>query len=429
MKILLSAYSCLPHAGSEPGIGWSWAEGIARFGHQVFVITRANKREIIEEECRRRAIQNPQFIFHDLSPAVQKLYKLPFGNYAYYTLWQYSAAKRAAQVHASEQFDQVQHITWGSFRLPSFMGKLGIPFIFGPVAGGEDTPRKLRRGLGWRGRMWDFMRRVSGVLLARTPLMSATYEQSTLIVATTHETLRQIPARHRQKVIVQQAVGMDPQSLPVAHGANMLASDSPKRAKLNLLFVGRLLPWKGLHIALKALAASGARRNGLHLTVVGSGSDEARLKRLAAQLSIQERISWISWMKREDVMRIYPQFDLFLFPSLHDSGGIAVLEAMSFCLPVLCLDLGGPGISVTNSCGKVIRTEGRSEEDLVTEISTYFTKLLSDPAVLEPLAKGAQRRVASLSWQAAVNALYGPFAPLQHISEIRAVQPPATCEG
>ena len=117
MKILLSAYSCLPHAGSEPGIGWSWAEGIARFGHQVFVITRANKREVIEEECRRRAIQNPHFIFHDLSPAVQKLYKLPFGNYAYYTLWQYSAAKRAAQVHASEQFDQVQHITWGSFRL------------------------------------------------------------------------------------------------------------------------------------------------------------------------------------------------------------------------------------------------------------------------------------------------------------------------
>src|ERR1700686_4339173 len=101
MKILLSAYSCLPNSGSEPGIGWNWAQGIAACGHQVFVITRANKRDIIETECAAHSIRNPQFIFHDLSPSLQKLYSLPFGNYAYYILWQYTAAKRAAQVHSA----------------------------------------------------------------------------------------------------------------------------------------------------------------------------------------------------------------------------------------------------------------------------------------------------------------------------------------
>jgi glycosyltransferase involved in cell wall biosynthesis len=422
MKILLSAYSCLPNCGSEPGIGWNWAEGIANLGHQVFVITRADKREIIEEECKRRAIQNPQFLFHDLPPLLQKLYQLPFGNYAYYTLWQYSAAKYAAQVHEKEKFDQVHHITWGSFRLPSFMGNLGIPFVFGPVAGGEDTPRKLRRGLGWRGRLWDFARRASNLLLTRTPLMSATYGQATQVVATTRETLREIPARYRHKVIVQQAVGIDPKSLHAGSCGCAGASGSLKKAKLNLLFVGRLLPWKGLHLGLKALAPLRTQCKDVHLTVVGSGADETRLKRLAAQLSIHEYVSWIPWMKREELIQLYPEFDVFLFPSLHDSGGIAVLEAMSLGLPVLCLDLGGPGVSVNSSCGKAIQAEGRSEEELVAEMSSYLTELLGDPSVLESLAAGAQRRVASLSWQAAINGVYGSFIATARASETLAAQ-------
>jgi len=413
MKVLLSAYSCLPDSGSEPGIGWNWAQGIAACGHEVFVITRAINQKKIEAAVQRASIRNPQFLFHDLSATAQKLYKLPFGNYAYYFLWQYTAANLAARAHASEGFDQVQHITWGNFRLPSFMGKLGVPFIFGPVAGGEDTPKNLRRGLGLRGRVWDFLRRVSNLFLTRMPLMGATYEHATEIVATTNETLLAIPARYRQKTRVQQAIGIDPRSVQSSNNALRQSTVSRKTARLNLLFVGRVLPWKGVHIGLKAIACLGPQAKDIHLNIVGSGSDESRLKHLVERLGIQESVSCIPWMNRRELLAFYPEHDLFLFPSLHDSGGLAVLEAMSLGLPVLCLDLGGPAISVDNTCGKVFGTEARTEEELVRVISEYLSQVLSDLSVLKPLSVGARRRAASLSWEAIIADTYDPSLQAQ----------------
>jgi len=106
-------------------------------------------------------------------------------------------------------------------------------------------------------------------------------------------------------------------------------------------------------------------------------------------------------------MQLYPEFDLLLFPSLHDSGGMAVLEAMSFGLPVLCLDLGGPGISVDNTCGRVVPTEDRTEEEVVRLMSACLSELLRNPAILESLSMGTRRRVALFSWQAIVANTYG----------------------
>jgi hypothetical protein len=49
----------------------------------------------------------------------------------------------------------VQHLTFGVFRHPSFMGRLGIPFIFGPVGGGERVPFRLRMDYGAKGHLVD----------------------------------------------------------------------------------------------------------------------------------------------------------------------------------------------------------------------------------------------------------------------------------
>jgi glycosyltransferase involved in cell wall biosynthesis len=51
------------------------------------------------------------------------------------------------------------------------------------------------------------------------------------------------------------------------------------------------------------------------------------------------------------VLRLYPDYDAFVFPSLHDTGGYAVIEAMFNELPVICLDCGGPAVAVRENCG------------------------------------------------------------------------------
>lgn len=414
MKVLLSAYCCSPASGSEQAVGWHWARCIANLGHQVVVLTRAINRNDIHAACPNDSNSNPRFVFHDLPPLVQRLYKLPLGNYVYYLLWQYTAARKAVRLHQLERFDRVHHLTWVSFRFPSFMGRLGIPFTLGPVAGGEDTPKHLRRGLGWRGRLWDSMRRLTNVLFSLTPQFRSTFAAATEICATTPETLRTIPPRYRHKGRVQQAVGISPEdaNLPPLPKQLSLALHRPRPA-LNLLFVGRLLPWKGLHLALHALAKLPSHSSDIHLTLVGSGYDCPRLVRLAARLGVTHSISWISWTPRDKLLRMYSEHDLFLFPSLHDSGGLAVLEAMTFGLPVLCLDLGGPALSVDDTCGHVIATSGRSEDDLAQAIASFLLRARQNPHLLPQLSEGARLRASSLTWQARVRAVYPHVLPSQ----------------
>ena len=53
MKVLLSAYSCDPGGGSEPGIGWNWARAVAAEGHTVTVVTRSVNRPKIDSYLER----------------------------------------------------------------------------------------------------------------------------------------------------------------------------------------------------------------------------------------------------------------------------------------------------------------------------------------------------------------------------------------
>lgn len=400
MKILLSAYSCLPGGGSEPGIGWNWADSIIACGYEVVVLTRTTGRAPIEHHLQTQPQPSLRFIYHDLPRALSFLYWLPLGNYAYYVLWQHSAANLAVRMHRQERFECVQHVTWGSFRVPSFMGRLGIPFIFGPVGGAEDTPPRLRKGLGFRGRLWDAMRRFT--IAMTLPAMKSTYAAATGIVTTTQETLNAIPATYRHKAWSCQAVGIDTSRVFPQKGVTVERHSN----RLELLFVGRLLAWKGVHLVLKALSLLDANDDRVHLTVIGDGSDGKRLRRMATRLKLDGRVTWMGWMPREEVIGLYSNFDLFTFPSLHDSGGMAVLEAMALGLPVLCLDLGGPALAVNDCCGHAIPAADRDERAVIGAIALFLREVLGEPEALARLARGARDQAAALTWRANVEAVY-----------------------
>ena len=75
------------------------------------------------------------------------------------------------------------------FRQPSFMGGLGIPFIFGPVGGGEATPRPLRRGFPVGNRLAEKIRELGNSLIPCDPLMRYTFSRAEIIACTTSETV------------------------------------------------------------------------------------------------------------------------------------------------------------------------------------------------------------------------------------------------
>jgi glycosyltransferase involved in cell wall biosynthesis len=405
LRILLSAYACEPRKGSEPGIGWNWALGLARAGHEVWVLTRSNNRSVIEAAIAGEALPNLTFVYYDL-PAWARWWKRGGrGVRTYYVLWQWGAYRLARLLCRKVRFDVVHHLTFGVFRHPSFMGMLGLPFVFGPVGGGETSPRALRSGFPLRGYAADFARDAANWLVNIDPMMASVYRRAAVTLCKTAETLQRIPRRYHDKCRVCLEVGTrdDAPALP--------RERTPMEDRFRVLYVGRLVYWKGLHLALDAFARLIERHPEAHFTVIGSGPQEGWLRAYAERLGLAGSISWIPWMERDAVLQTYPRHDVFLYPSLHDSSGNVVLEALAGGLPVVCLKLGGPGELVSDTCG--IRVRAGDAGQVVRGLSRALGALADEPRLRQRMSEEAVRRArGQFSWSRQIQrieALYLEF--------------------
>ena len=401
MKILLSAYACEPNKGSEPGVGWNWALALGARGYDVHVLTRSNNRQAIEQAPILSG-SRLTFYYYDLPQRLRFWKHWPGGIYLYYLLWQIGAYRVAQKMHSREQFDVVHHITFVSYRQPSFMGSLGIPFIFGPVGGGETMPSQFRKSLPLSGRLSEWVRDIGNRAIGLDPLMQRTYASASIIACATAETLHAVPARFRSKCIVQRAIGMSDND---QHGDSELDREM-KQPSSQLLFVGRLLYWKGLHLVLRALAKVRDEVPELKLRIIGEGNDGQWLKQEARRWKVDDMIDWIARVPHDQITHEYQSSSAFIFPSLHDSGGMVVLEAMSAGLPVICLNVGGPGSIVDASCGFSLDVKQKSEDQVIEELAVTMRRLGTDRELLKVLADGARMRASALTWSSAAEAVY-----------------------
>ncbi len=108
---------------------------------------------------------------------------------------------------------------------------------------------------------------------------------------------------------------------------------------------------------------------------------------------------------------IYASHDALLFPSLHDSSGNVVLEAMSHGLPVICLDLGGPGIMVDESCGQAIKTDGRSYDKVAEDLSKALVAIANNPEHYKNMSVGVFARAKEYEWSKIVKNVYAKVDP------------------
>lgn len=399
--VLLSAYACEPGKGSEPGIGWNWASQLALQGHEVMVLTQPRFLPAIARACQAGEAPGLEAVavhvpILDRWEALLSRLGTPY-YYAHVWLWQLMAYRMACRLHRRRSFDWVHQVTLGAARIPSWMGFLGIPFLLGPIAGGETAPWKLRRSFPPRGWAHSLARDLSNLWVHIDPLAQMTFRQATRILTTSEQTQAMLPPRAREKSAVQLAIGIEPVSrLPRAR----------EGGPFRLLYVGRLLYWKGIHLGLQALAELRRVVPDARMTIVGSGPDEAWLRALAERLGLAEAVDWIGWMNRDELDRVYSEHEVFCFPSLHDSGGMVVLEALARGVPVICLDRGGPGLMVDQSCGRVVVTQGADERLVISDLRDALLELSGDPVLREGLSQGALARVREYAWPAVVARAY-----------------------
>jgi len=162
-----------------------------------------------------------------------------------------------------------------------------------------------------------------------------------------------------------------------------------------LLWVGRLQPWKGVDVALRALREIPQA----YLMIVGDGETRADLERLAQELGLAERVRFLGALPRERLPSIYAAADLLLATSFaSETFGIGLVEAQACGLPVVASRFGGfPEVIDEGHTGLLVPPRDP------TALAAAVRTLLNDPERRRAMADAAPGWAAQFSWSAVVD--------------------------
>jgi len=384
LRVLISAYACEPGKGSEQAVGWNWVLQISRW-HEVWVITRSNNQEPIEEILGTNP-GNIHWVYFDLPRWLRFFKKGGRGLYVYYYLWQVGAYFVAKRLRNEVKFDLVHHVTFGNFWSPSFVSLLGIPFVWGPVGAGLPAPRTFWKEFSFRGKLNEWLREVALFFARIDPFRAMTEDKASLILAVSSGTKNAFTRASQHKIALFSAVGFDSEEIAELDPA--LSSDS---GPFTVLTVGRLVHWKGFALAIRSFARFHEAFPDSQHWIVGSGPEKSKLVELVASLGVSDCVHFIGSLSRADYLARVRTSNVLLYPSLHQPGAFVIIEAMATCKPVVCLDLGEPALLVNEKTG--IKVPADSPEQVVSDVAGALDLLAHDPELCARMGQAGRLRV------------------------------------
>lgn len=388
-RILISAYAFNPLASLQlhPGedtMGWKMVEQISR-EHDVWVITHSYNREGVLEALSRGEMPGVNIHFLELPSIFWKLYRIEFGQRLYYYLWQRSAWKKAERLHQELCFDLIHHLTFGNDWIPSFMGaNLPIPFIWGPIGGGQKTPRGLSKEYSLYGRVAECVRRTAQWMGRRLPTRRRCVRNAKTILVCNQETKEKIPQKFRKKVRYFPVNGIDKNDIRIK------PVKMRKQKKFRVITAGRMHRLKGFELAVKAFFLFAGDKPDAEMTIIGRGPEKEHVEKLIQELNLADRVFIQDWMQRKELLKQMKRSDVFLFASFRDGGGAVVVEAMASGLPVICINTAGPGFHVKEKYG--IKIQPKSTSFVIDEMAKALNKLHNNEQLRAEMGEAARIR-------------------------------------
>src|SRR6266446_7058681 len=404
LRILLLGPDCNPEQVSIPYVTYSHAAALAQL-HDVTLVAR----EAVEDPLRRakapfRAIEVVR------TPRLDRIFAWCFRRifrsnyvsqvvtafrYPFSIAFEWQAWRQLRRRIFAGEFDVVLRLVPMTPSMPSpfafFLRKGPIPFVIGPLNGGLPWPPGFTQLDNQR--QWISALRNAYRFL---PFARSTYRHAAAIIAASSQTYSEFAAYYDKLFFVPEP----------GIGRSLCSADSRSPGpgvKLELIFVGGLVPRKACDLALRA-AAPLLRSDLARFTVVGNGPERNRLEQLTRSLGIEKAVLFCGWLSHAEVLKHLRSADVFVFPSLRDNGAGVVFEALGTgAIPVVA-DFGGPGDIVHPEVGyKVPLT---TENDIVAQMEKVLTELVHDRDRLEQLRRQGMAYVREcLTWDAKAQAV------------------------
>lgn len=395
MKILYSAFTANPYFGSEAQCGWSWAYAMRNY-NEVYLLTRTDNKKQIEEYLEKHNITNIKVFYHDI-PEWLNLYHKTHKNFfyfCYYYLWQRTVLKTINKLHKEYHFDYIQHVTLGDFRLAAPLWKTGSKFIFGPVGGAQTTPKAFAPYIKGHEKS-EKIREIINNSVRLNPFYKHTLNKAHLILCANKETQQFLGSIVKDKskcqLLTENGIMQDRIEQPNFNVKN-------EADTVNILWAGRFLYRKGLAFLLEALSRVDTDRK-FNLILVGSGAEAESLKQKTIELGIEDKVAFTGQIPYLEMKKIYASSDIFVFPSLRETTGTVLFEAMSNGLPILTFNQNGADLLIDESCGIKIAIN-QSLENIKNDFAKGLKTLIENDELRLNLGKAAYEKILNeYTWE------------------------------
>jgi len=175
----------------------------------------------------------------------------------------------------------------------------------------------------------------------------------------------------------------------IPNGVNLLkAKRKSESKKLKFISVGRLEEQKGLIYLIESVREIVKENKDIEILLVGEGAKKDELLEKIKEYKLDNYFNFIGSKTNEEVMKLYTESDIFILSSVWEGLPIALLEAMSFGLPVVTTNVGGISkICSNNKNALIIPAKNTSA------LKEAMTSLIKDKSLRKKLGENARKTV------------------------------------
>ena len=360
MKILLSAIACHPELGSEGGVGWKAATTLSK-RHEVHVLTSASMKMAVQRALASGEFPGLSFTYFGKdAPYHENRLIARLQSWARYLAWTQQSLEIAQEVTSQRPFDVAHHVTYSSWRVPSPLWRLDLPFVWGPVGGVADYPNHMLNKLAPQSALFELMRSASNQYAFRSKELKDCVLNSAAVVASNHETYDKLLALRglSDGLHILFPMFFTDQQVELL---KFDAADKPTQKPLRLFAGGNIIGSKGLIFALEALQIITRQGVSWRLTIGGYGPEIPFLKKRAQGLGIADYIDFHMGFSGDAYRQKLKESHIFILPSFRENAPGTILEAMlAGCVPVV-VDASAQADIVDSRFGFKVPVESSSQ--------------------------------------------------------------------
>ena len=391
MNYLISAYSVNPYKGSEDSIGWNWVlqyEKNYKKGDRIILLTKKFNEKDTRRGLKEFNIQHVELVIVDVPDALNWFReKHSAFHHMYYILWQHWAWLWVK--HSGIRFDVIHHVTMNDYRIPSELYKAkGAKVIWGPMGGAQVTPRPLK--VYEKNQLVASFREFVNKSCSWNPFYKKARRSYYKIYCINNETQKQISRIVGKDVPLMPELALrdEYKNLPIRKGKNDI---------LKIVFVGRLIGKKGIAFLVDALSLMPTDID-WELLIFGDGDDRALIEKQIADSCIGKNVKLMGNRPLNQIAEAYQQADVFVLPSLRETSGNVLLEAMAYAVPIVAFDTSFCRLLKEVDCGVFINTE-QALDNIKEDYCKAIVTLEQDKELAKQMGLNGYKYVNSkLTW-------------------------------